>query len=279
MALDGNQEIAPLLSLDDTLDLAEHLGFLQPPTKQGGLGRLAHYEVLQVLGQGGFGIVLKAFDEKLQRLVAIEVLSPLLAGDSTARERFLQEARAAAAASNEQAGSVYAVEDQPVPYLVMEYIDERTLPLKLNRHEASQPAHPRTTQQDSDPSPPGQPTKRSLLPWLMGGGLGLGLVGLLMVFLSRPGEHPASGEVEVTRDRQEQASRGRQPPEPHRPPSRNDSPGPARYTNRMGMEFVRIPEGKSWLDGGGGVPGTREAAIPSDFYLGKYEVTQEQWQA
>src|SRR5262245_42835395 len=54
-------------------------GFLRPSSKPGSLGRLAHYEVLEVLGQGSSGIVLKAFDEKLHRLVAIKVMSPDLA--------------------------------------------------------------------------------------------------------------------------------------------------------------------------------------------------------
>ena len=51
-----------------------------------------------------------------------------------------------------------------------------------------------------------------------------------------------------------------------------------KYVNSLGMEFVRVPKGKSWLGGGGGKPGTQEVTIPDDFYLGKYEVTQEEWE-
>ena len=43
------------------------------------------------------------------------------------------------------------------------------------------------------------------------------------------------------------------------------------------MEFVLLPKGKSWLGGGGGRPGDKEVVIAHDFYLGKYEVTQEEW--
>lgn len=75
----------------------EELTFLQPSCKPGSLGRLGHYEVLEVLGQGGFATVVRAFDEVLQRVVAIKVLSPQMAVTSPARKRFLREARAAAA--------------------------------------------------------------------------------------------------------------------------------------------------------------------------------------
>ncbi|MBL8829321.1 MAG: SUMF1/EgtB/PvdO family nonheme iron enzyme [Planctomycetaceae bacterium] len=51
-----------------------------------------------------------------------------------------------------------------------------------------------------------------------------------------------------------------------------------KFTNALGMEFVLVPKGKSWLGGGGGKPGTREFTVPRDFYLGTYEVTQEEWQ-
>jgi hypothetical protein len=72
------------------------LGFLEPPTHSDSLGRIGHYEVLQVLGQGGFGIVFRAFDEVLHRVVAVKVLSPQMAATSPARKRFLREARSSA---------------------------------------------------------------------------------------------------------------------------------------------------------------------------------------
>ena len=53
---------------------------------------------------------------------------------------------------------------------------------------------------------------------------------------------------------------------------------PATFTNSLGMEFVLVPKGKSWLGGGGGKPGDKEVEIAHDFYLGKYEVTQEEWE-
>ena len=56
------------------------------------------------------------------------------------------------------------------------------------------------------------------------------------------------------------------------------TPLPDTYTNGLGMEFVLVPKGKSWLGGGDGKPGDKEVEIPADFYLGKYEVTQEEWQ-
>ena len=50
------------------------------------------------------------------------------------------------------------------------------------------------------------------------------------------------------------------------------------FKNSLGMEFVLVPKGKSWLGGGGGKPGEKEVVIAHDFYLGKYEVTQEEWE-
>jgi serine/threonine protein kinase len=109
------------------------LAFLQPSTSPGSLGRLGHYEVREVIGRGGCGIVLKAFDEKLERIVAIKVMAPELAATSPARKRFLREARATAAIRHENVVSIYAVEEQPLPFLVMEYIDGNTLQQRLDR--------------------------------------------------------------------------------------------------------------------------------------------------
>jgi formylglycine-generating enzyme required for sulfatase activity len=55
-------------------------------------------------------------------------------------------------------------------------------------------------------------------------------------------------------------------------------PLPPTYKNRIGMEFVIVPKGKSWLGGGKDNLGTRRVEIPADFYLGRYEVTQEEWE-
>ena len=62
-----------------------------PSSTPGHLGRLGHYEVLELLGKGGFGTVLRAFDEKLHRVVAIKVLSPELSASGTARQRFTRD--------------------------------------------------------------------------------------------------------------------------------------------------------------------------------------------
>jgi len=108
------------------------LEFLQPSLKPGSLGRLGHNDVLEVLGKGGFGIVVRAFDESLHRVVAIKVLAPQLASTSPARKRFLREARASARVRHANVVQIYAVEEQPLPYLVMEYIPGKTLQQRLN---------------------------------------------------------------------------------------------------------------------------------------------------
>lgn len=102
--------------------------FLAPPTAPGSIGTLAHYTIVRSVGQGAFGTVFEAFDEKLHRRVAIKMLSiPELAATSPPRKRFLREARSMAAISHENVVRVYAVEEQPIPYLVMEYVDGGTL--------------------------------------------------------------------------------------------------------------------------------------------------------
>ncbi len=107
-------------------------GYLGPATRDDAIGRLGHYEVLQVIGRGAFGTVLRAFDEKLERIVAIKVLAPEMATTSPARKRFLREARTSAAIRHENVVGIHAVEDDPIPYLVMEYIPGQTLQQRLD---------------------------------------------------------------------------------------------------------------------------------------------------
>ncbi|WP_417383551.1 protein kinase domain-containing protein [Gimesia sp.] len=108
---------------EDHLDLS----FLEPPTVEGSLGSLCHYDIQELIGRGGCGIVFKAFDQRLHRIVAIKVMTPAMAVTSPARKRFLREARATAAIRHENVVSIYAVEEAPLPFLVMEYIDGKTL--------------------------------------------------------------------------------------------------------------------------------------------------------
>jgi WD40 repeat protein/tRNA A-37 threonylcarbamoyl transferase component Bud32 len=104
------------------------LACLTPTPERGELGRLDHYEVLQVVGRGATGLVLKARDTKLQRVVAIKVLAPRLAASDPARRRFVREAQAAAAVRDDHVVGIHAVHDDgPLPYLVMEYIAGITL--------------------------------------------------------------------------------------------------------------------------------------------------------
>ncbi len=118
----------------------EALTFLAPPTRPDSLGRIGHYEVLQVLGRGGFGIVFRAFDELLQRVVALKVMAPQLAATSPARKRFLREARSSAQVRHENVVQVYEVAEQPLPYLAMEFIPGETLQQRLDRLGPVEPA-------------------------------------------------------------------------------------------------------------------------------------------
>jgi serine/threonine protein kinase/WD40 repeat protein len=110
------------------------LDFLEPPVEPGELGRLGHYAIKSVVGQGGMGIVLKAIDLALQRVVAIKVLAPHLASHATARQRFVREARAAASIRNEHVIDIHAVEEADgLPYIVMEFIHGVSVQDKLDR--------------------------------------------------------------------------------------------------------------------------------------------------
>jgi serine/threonine-protein kinase len=110
------------------------LGFLSPSDKPGQLGRLERYEVLEEVGRGGMGVVLKAFDPTLHRVVAIKVLAPQLATSGVARKRFLREAKAAAAVTHDHIVTIHAVEEaNGLPYLVMQYVAGLSLQDRLDR--------------------------------------------------------------------------------------------------------------------------------------------------
>jgi serine/threonine protein kinase len=131
--LKGNQE--PDATRDEPVFAGDlPLGFLSPSEKPDQLGRLERYEVLSEIGRGGMGIVLKAFDPSLHRVVAIKVLAPQLATSGVARKRFMREAKAAAAVTHEHIVTIHAVEEaNGLPYLVMQYVAGQSLQDRIDR--------------------------------------------------------------------------------------------------------------------------------------------------
>lgn len=146
------QELAGQANTDDTQgelltddDEIESLDFLAPTDKPGSLGRLGFYDVQEVIGRGGMGIVFRAFDDRLHRVVAIKVMAARLATSAAARKRFTREAQAAAAVCHDHIVTIHAVEEaapfpngaeskaRGLPYLVMQYVSGMSLQERLDR--------------------------------------------------------------------------------------------------------------------------------------------------
>lgn len=109
------------------------LSFIDPPTEPGTIGRLKHYDILRVAGRGGMGIVVKAFDRTLRRVVAVKLLAPHLAGNGQAKQRFVREGRSAAGICHEHVVTIHAVEESP-PFIVMQYVKGETLEARIHRN-------------------------------------------------------------------------------------------------------------------------------------------------
>ena len=108
--------------------------FLAPAQAPDELGRLGPYRVLKVLGAGGMGVVFQAEDPHLQRLVALKAMLPGLATSDSAKQRFLREARAAAALKHDHIVTIHQVgEDRGAPYLAMEFLEGEPLDDRLKR--------------------------------------------------------------------------------------------------------------------------------------------------
>jgi len=112
------------------------LAFLDKTENPAHIGRLSTFEVIRVVGRGGMGVVLHAFDPSLQRDIAIKLLDPQLASNTTARQRFCREARAAAAVTHENIVAVHQVDEDPksgLPFFVMQLVSGESLDQRLRR--------------------------------------------------------------------------------------------------------------------------------------------------
>jgi serine/threonine-protein kinase len=119
----------------DTIEsqVQQVLSQLLPTDDPDSLGRIGGCEVTGVIGSGGMGVVLKARDHSLDRVVAVKVMAPHLAASGSARQRFAREAKAAAAVLHPNVIAIHGVSnEQALPYLVMPYVRGETLQKRID---------------------------------------------------------------------------------------------------------------------------------------------------
>jgi WD40 repeat protein len=125
---DATQAIEPNADL-----IRELTARWRPAEGPGELGRLGGYRITRLLGAGGMGGVFQAVDPQLQRQVALKLMRPQVAAPDAA-ERFLREARAAAAVKHDNVVTIYQVgEDNGLAFIAQELLSGESLEARLAR--------------------------------------------------------------------------------------------------------------------------------------------------
>ncbi len=100
------------------------------------MNSIGRYQLVEKLGQGGMGVVYRAFDTLLQRVVAVKLISGSIESGGEQRERFFREARAAGQLSHRNIITIHDLgEHEGQPYLAMEFLEGEDLQRRLARPE------------------------------------------------------------------------------------------------------------------------------------------------
>ena len=120
---------------EEDRDLAKLQELLGPTDNPEMLGRIGSYDVIGLVGRGSTGIVVKAYDPRLDRYVAIKILSPNYANAGPARRRFERESRAVAAVAHEHVVPIYSVSEyRSLPFIVMQYVSGGSLQTRIDQN-------------------------------------------------------------------------------------------------------------------------------------------------
>jgi len=100
---------------------------------------ISHYQILEKLGGGGMGVVYKAEDTRLKRIVALKFLPPDLSRDDEAKDRFVNEAQAASALDHPNICTIYEIDETEDGrlFIAMAYYEGETLKKKVGSEQLS----------------------------------------------------------------------------------------------------------------------------------------------
>lgn len=133
-AQDADCIVSPLSTVESSIGNVP-LDFLEPSDSPAMLGKLGDYDIIEPIGCGGMGVVLKGYDSKLNRFVAVKVLAPHYATSTAARKRFAREAKAAAAVVHPHVLAIHSVDATGrLPFLVMPFVDGESLQDRVRRN-------------------------------------------------------------------------------------------------------------------------------------------------
>ncbi|MFA9455030.1 MAG: serine/threonine protein kinase, partial [Candidatus Aminicenantaceae bacterium] len=97
---------------------------------------IKHYQIEELLGKGGMGVVYRAQDQKLKRPVALKVLKPELTANPDRVRRFQQEARAAASIQHPAIAQVYDIDEvDGTTFIAMEFVEGSTVSQLISNQE------------------------------------------------------------------------------------------------------------------------------------------------